>query len=508
MTTEADVPIPPSRWSVKDWWTLGLCAAMLLLFAVLSYSAVLTKCATYDEPLHAVSGYAIRNFSDYRIDPEDPALFTWLTALPHHAGALKFNINDSRFTGKETVNGVPMTRQTVTQQHDLQWVVTINTLYRTPGNDADGYINRSRFLFMLIGVVLGALICWWGWQLAGRIGAFAATAAYSLDPNFLGHASLVKNDVPLALVTVGLMWAIWQLASRRATWWNLSAIAIALAAAMNVKFSGPVYFFITFLALLARAIQNESWRIGHWELKTRVERMIVPVAVCIAGGIFSFIIIWACYGFRFGPATDPSVHFDFDAIVDRAKSGMITVGKSTESASPVTADEVHGMADPPMANLLRWTIAHKLLPEAWLHGFFYTYATTRMRGSFLNGNYSIVGWWYFFPLCVLYKAPTAMLLALLVAGITAIMLWVRRGFSRWDVAVAVALFFALVRLLLWVLGVTFPVAGNMAWNIAIFAADPAHRAGPGARRTSRLRMLGRRLPHHAHRDLRRHGDGE
>src|SRR4051794_24827112 len=72
----------------KDWLTLGLCAALLLLFAVLSYSAVLTKTATFDEPLHAVSGYAIRAFGDYRIDPEDPALFTRLAAFPHGSNAL------------------------------------------------------------------------------------------------------------------------------------------------------------------------------------------------------------------------------------------------------------------------------------------------------------------------------------------------------------------------------------------------------------------------------------
>ena len=73
----------PAGTTAKNGWTLALCAAMLILFATLSYSAALTKNATYDEPLHAVSGYVIRDLGDYRIDPEDPAFFTWLSSIPH-----------------------------------------------------------------------------------------------------------------------------------------------------------------------------------------------------------------------------------------------------------------------------------------------------------------------------------------------------------------------------------------------------------------------------------------
>ena len=63
----------------------------------------------------------------------------------------------------------------------VQWVVAVKTLYRTPGNNADAYLNRSRLLFTFIGLGCGALVCYWAWQLAGRIGAFTATARQFLD---------------------------------------------------------------------------------------------------------------------------------------------------------------------------------------------------------------------------------------------------------------------------------------------------------------------------------------
>jgi hypothetical protein len=448
MTAEA----APSN-SLKDWLTLALCAALLLLFAGLSYSAVLTKNATYDEPLHAVSGYAIRTFGDYRIDPEDPALFTRLSALPHGSNALKFDKDDANF-------------KSIFKVHDAQWFSAVKTLYDTPGNDADAYINRSRFVFMLIGLATGALVCWWAWKLAGRIGAFAATACYGLDPNFLGHASLVKNDVPLALVTVGLMFAIWR-AGRRATWWNLAGVAVALAAAMNLKFSGPIFVMITFVALVARALMPGSWKVISWELKTRFTRLIMPFATCLVAGIVAYIAIWACYGFRFAPTSDPSLHFDFNAIVDRGRTNVWQIQNQNRDKTKLTNDqlmsEVKQIPTPRLATITQSLLDHKLLPEAWLDGFYYTYATTLLRGTYLNGRYSITGWWYFFPLSVIYKTPTAVLVTALFALLVPIGISIRRGFEPWDALVGVAAILLLWRIVSWAIGQ--PWSANWTANL-------------------------------------------
>jgi hypothetical protein len=55
------------------------------------------------------------------------------------------------------------------------------------------------------------------------------------------------------------------------------------------------------------------------------------------------------------------------------------------------------------------------MPRGWIYGLWYTYETSLSRGGFLRGQYSDTGWWYFFPLAMLYKTPTATLLALLGA---------------------------------------------------------------------------------------------
>src|SRR4051812_37175618 len=81
-------PMPPSlppvrRARFQFWKTprgLRLCTAaavmvLAIVFGAISYRASLTKSATYDEPLHVVGGFVHRYFNDYRINPEDPALF-------------------------------------------------------------------------------------------------------------------------------------------------------------------------------------------------------------------------------------------------------------------------------------------------------------------------------------------------------------------------------------------------------------------------------------------------
>jgi hypothetical protein len=69
---------------------------------------------------------------------------------------------------------------------------------------------------------------------------------------------------------------------------------------------------------------------------------------------------------------------------------------------------------------------HKLLPQSWLYGFLYTYATTRNRESFLLGATNRSGWWYYFPLAVLFKTPVVTLLLAFGVGGVALAKWLAR----------------------------------------------------------------------------------
>ena len=63
--------------------TAAAVAILLVVFGTLSYRAILTKSASYDETMHAVAGQVIRQDEDYRLDIEAPALFLRWGALAH-----------------------------------------------------------------------------------------------------------------------------------------------------------------------------------------------------------------------------------------------------------------------------------------------------------------------------------------------------------------------------------------------------------------------------------------
>src|ERR1051325_971475 len=62
----------------------------------------------------------------------------------------------------------------------------------------------------------------------------------------------------------------------------------------------------------------------------------------------------------------------------------------------------------------------RVYSNTFLHGLLYTRASMILRRSYLCGQYSNTGWWYYFPLAMLFKTPLATLAAIAVAAVCAI----------------------------------------------------------------------------------------
>src|SRR5262249_25197338 len=154
---------------------------------------------------------------------------------------------------------------------------------------------------------------WWAWQLAGPFAALTAAAFYSLDPNFLAHAPLVKNDVSLALVMLGMAWAIWR-AGFKLTWWNSLAFCLCCAAAPNVKLSGRLLGPIAAVTLLCRALIAAPWPCLNKLCDSRGSKIVAALALCLAAGVVSYVGTWACYQFRFNSTPNAAVHINLNTL--------------------------------------------------------------------------------------------------------------------------------------------------------------------------------------------------
>ncbi len=286
--------------------TLLICVILLAFFAAMSYSAILQKSPIFDEPQHVVGGYLIRWMGDYRVDSEDPALFGWLTTIPQRQSDLGIQRNDPRL-------------DKIIQARYKQGSYIAEEVFRTPRTAPDesgrvevyaggAYINRARAVFTCLGVLLGALLAWWGYRLAGAKAALIAVVLFAFDPNFLAHSSIVKNDVPMALLMLWLMYSVWSFGegARRLSLLN---IGIACALAVNIKFSG---LLLGALVVVAVCWSFEAMLPGPWpafgrELTGQLHRfeiMLDYVPVC------SFVLVMGgdlgCLcDFRYSMTPDP-----------------------------------------------------------------------------------------------------------------------------------------------------------------------------------------------------------
>jgi hypothetical protein len=92
---------------------------------------------------------------------------------------------------------------------------------------------------------------------------------------------------------------------------------------------------------------------------------------------------------------------------------------------------------------------HRLLPEGYLYGTTYALRMAGQRSAFLLGQYSLTGWWWFFPYAFLVKTPLPLFALLVLAAAAA--LWKLRAASTEATAWRRALSGLYVTAPLWVL---------------------------------------------------------
>jgi hypothetical protein len=378
--------------------------ALLALFAAHAALAWRTKSMTMDEPMHALAGWLWTHERDYRFDPEDPPLWGYWMSLPNRRDALRVDFTDPSW-------------QAIPQTHWTRQPWWMQTLHQTPGNDVYAFVRRAGAMALAVGVALGALVAWFAWRAGGAVAAVVAAALFAFDPNFAGHAPLVKNDVSVSLVLLALAYALWS-AGRRLTWADALAVGLLCGAAMSVKFSGVLALPIAALVLLVRAVLPAPWTAFGRTLDTRARRLGAAAGVGAACALLAVAGVWASYGFRYRAIPDGTpMNIQLQAM--HAIQGRLRA--AAPSHEPTLAELQAARPGPFVTAVLRLH-QMRLMPEAWLNGLLYTYQTSLVRPSYLLGEVRLTGWWYYFPLAMAFKTPLATIALVTIALIVAIRL--------------------------------------------------------------------------------------
>jgi hypothetical protein len=351
------------------------------VFIVLTVTSYVQKSATWDEPQHVIAGYNALKFHDYRTDPEHPPFLRMWAALPLLAQPeIRMDVSVIDKTNPIAWTGL------------LQFEFCHVFLYVL--NDADRLLYAARFMIVLLGVLLGILVFCWSRELFGFWPAVIVLGLYTVEPNILAHSCLVTTDFAVTCFAFGTLYFLWRTAKKLSAA-NLCGLIAFFTLAQISKFSALLLGPIVFLLLIARVVRRDPWRMDmgkRREMTNIGHKARTALVILISLALVSWLAIWASYGFRFLPSASAT-------------------WKLNSCADPMMQQRA-----PSLAGVVSWVDDHHLLPNAYLQGFFLTQAKATQRGGFLAGQYSVKGWWYFFPLAFLIKTPEPVII-LFLAGI-------------------------------------------------------------------------------------------
>jgi len=356
-----------NRWSMSLRVEIAAVALLLAIYAALAVSSAWNKSPAIDEVSHLTAGVSYWRTGDFRLNSEQGKFPQSWAALPVALGPFKF----------------PSLDQEAWRTSD-EWALGRQFLFEA-GNDAQSMLRRGRAMVTLLGVVLGFVVYLWARRLFGATGALISLIAYACSPALIAHGSLTTSDLTLTLALTLAVGAGWQVLHRVSVG-TVLASAAATALVFVSKAAAFVVIPMGLILLVIRLVAGKPLSVG-WtrpmEIAGRGKQLIVLIGVGLAHVAVVALVIWACFGFRYSP-------------FKHAEPGRDRYGESWQEllASPTAATAA-----------ISWAREHRVLPDGYLWGIAEAHANAGGRRAFLAGQYSLHGWWYFFPFAVAVKTP-------------------------------------------------------------------------------------------------------
>jgi 4-amino-4-deoxy-L-arabinose transferase-like glycosyltransferase len=389
--------------------TIILTGLFALAFFIFCFYSADQKSISNDEVAHIPAGYMIWKTGDYRLNPEHPSLVKMWAALP----LLAF-----RFY-------VPL--------KDPDWLIGnewhFGGYFLFNYNDADLIGIWSRFQIMILGVILGWIVYFWGRRLfvSGKgitapVAGFFAAALYYTEPNLIAHSSLVTYDFALAFVVFCAAWCYWSMFVNGHNLKRIVIFIIFMSLAPMVKVVGFFLWFLVFAHLFFQAVLSKrKWKMirknGKVEiLNGRGRKIVYSLSLVLLCCVVTYIGIWGIYRFRY--SASPGL-----------KIPPGDQGKKYLNFTPVANAGLRGM--------LQFVQRHRLAPQGYQAVIGHA-LLEKDRTAYLLGRSKMVGGYYsYFLVTTLLKTPFIHLF--LILGSLLWLLWAqiniwrnrkRKGYKR------------------------------------------------------------------------------
>ena len=338
-------------------------ACVIAIAGTLEVRSALGETQTWDEGIHIAAGYAYLTRGDYRWNDEHPPLAKLMSALPLKRMGLVLPVEGEAWRKNDEVR------------------LGIEFLYQSPVS-ADRILFAARSMTMLLSLLFLGALAWWTRRRFGAVAALLAVTLCAFDPNLIAHGRYVTTDLPVT-VFYFFTCVLWVEYLENGRPRNLALAAAAFALAMVTKFSA-----VLLIPSLA-ALYGFAWA-------QRPKQFPVRRAAIAAAALLGtlFVVVNAVYW----PET-------------------------------VRCLTTHVKRLDQVANESTFTGAVLYRAGQWFHLPAHEYLkglndlaihNTSGHASYLLGQRSDKGWWYYFPVVFGVKSTLAALAAaalLLGAGV-------------------------------------------------------------------------------------------
>jgi hypothetical protein len=239
-------------------WTKRIVPAIfIVLYLAQCVWFIRTQSLTYDEPVHIAEGLDAWRHGRFEQYNDHPPLARLVCALPLISD--KWQIGLQRFPSEFHVN-----------QHSP---------------DPESMAWRARAMNVLLGLLLGLLL----WQVANRLlspgAANFVLALFAFSPALIAHFSLATTDGAAVLLIFAAAWEVTRY-KHDATWRRTILLGVLLGLLLLAKFSTVVMFVLALFWLLVITPDNISLNPLRWNWGRAAATLLIAFCVLWAGYFF------------------------------------------------------------------------------------------------------------------------------------------------------------------------------------------------------------------------------
>lgn len=375
------------------------------IFMLISVTSVINKSDTTDEKFHLVRGIMLLETGDPRINQHHPYLFNVIPAIP-----TLFNKDLE----------IPSTKSQLWENADKDGLSF--ELVRINGGNTQ-FSKNVLFIPRVVMVLFASIMLYLSYIYTAKLFNWRTAMIFlillSLSPSFIAHARLVTTDVPSALTTYLALLAFYDYfknhKKKRLNVKWLIYLSVLSTVALMTKYSALFALTPVMILLMIHTYLNHRKNYDKKQaLLSRVKEFLSLSIKSLKPALIVFAVIFTimtmAYGFQFRPLLDMS--YENERKVFANLDGFNKIRETSEW----------------LGDSLEYIYTTIPMPfPQYINGFYENVFKHNMFGrrSFLLGEFSNDGWWYYFPVAYLLKESLTVLICLVLS----LVLYVRSIFK-------------------------------------------------------------------------------